>query len=114
MQGHWRTCHLSTEGLTLALQVFKFFGDNPACKRRIFTERIREVAAPWARKTARLVNQLQTIGLALGGAAGSRLCHQLGHLSCGSTLLNLNQRKKLPLPQFEVPKILGVDDESLP
>ena len=94
--------------LTLVVQVCKFFGDNPACKRRIFTERIREVAAPWARKTARLVKQLQAIGLALGGAAGARLCRQLGHLSCGSTLLN--QLKKLPLPQFEVPKILGVDD----
>ena len=48
------------------------------------------------------------IGLANGGAAGARLCHQLGYLSCGSTLLN--QLGKLPLPQFKVPKILGVDD----
>ena len=64
--------------LTLALQVCKFFCDNCACVRRIFTERIGGVAAPWARKTVRLVQRLQSISLALGGAAGTRLAHQLG------------------------------------
>lgn len=44
----------------------------------------------------------------LGGAAGARLGSQLGYLSCGSTLLN--HLKKLPLPEVETPKILGVDD----
>jgi hypothetical protein len=66
------------------------------------------VVAPWARKTVRLVERLQAIGLALGGAAGARLGHRLGYLSCGSSLLNHLQQ--LPLPQFEVPKVLGVDD----
>ena len=94
--------------LTLMIQVGKFFCDNSACIRRIFTERLPELAAPWARKTVRLVQQLQAIGLALGGAAGARLCQQLGYSACGSTLLN--QLKKLSMPSFEVPKILGVDD----
>jgi len=48
---------------------------------------------------------------ALGGAAGERLSHQVGCAACGSTLLN--HLKKLSLPQFEVPKILGVDDFAL-
>ncbi len=94
--------------LTLVMQVCKFFCDNTACTRRIFTERLPEVVAPWARKTMRLVQRLQTIGLALRGAAGERLSHQVGCGACGSTLLN--HLKKLCLPQFEVPKILGVDD----
>jgi transposase len=94
--------------LTLVMQVSKFFCDNSDCKRRIFTERIPEVTLPWARKTSRLGQKLQTIGLALGGAAGARLCYQLGIVACGSTLLN--HLKKLSLPTFEVPKILGVDD----
>ena len=97
--------------LTLVMQVYKFFCDHTACIRRIFTERLPEVAAPWARKTIRLVHRLQTIGLALGGAAGARLSHQVGCGVCGSTLLN--HLKKLSLPQFEVPKILGVDDFAL-
>jgi transposase len=94
--------------LVLVMQVCKFFCDNPVCTRRIFTERIPEVAQPWARKTVRLVQRIQTIGLALGGAAGARLAAQLGIVVCGSTLLN--HLKKLALRKFEVPKILGVDD----
>ncbi len=94
--------------LTLALQVCKFFCNNLACVRRIFTERIEGVVAPWARKTVRLVQRLQSIGLALGGAAGTRLTHQLGIQASGSTLLN--HLKQLPLRQFKVPKLLGVDD----
>lgn len=64
--------------LTLALTVCKFFCDNCACVRRIFTERVGGVATPWARKTVRLVHWLQGIGLSLGGAAGTRLVHKLG------------------------------------
>jgi transposase len=94
--------------LILMLQVSKFFCDHPGCIRRIFTERIPEIAAPWARKTTRFVQRLEAIGLALGGAAGARLSHQVGTGVCGSTLLNVLE--KLPLPEFEVPKILGVDD----
>lgn len=94
--------------LTLLMQVCKFFCPNPECPRRIFTERLPEVVAPWARKTVRLVEHLQAIGLALGGAAGARLGARLGYHSCGSTLLNHLQQ--LPLPQFEIPKVLGVDD----
>jgi transposase len=94
--------------LTLVMQVCKFFCDNSACTRRIFTERLPQVAAPWARKTIRLVERLQAIGLALGGAAGARLSARIGLMVSGSTLLN--HLKKLSLPQFQVPKILGVDD----
>ena len=94
--------------LSLLVQVCKFFCPNSDCRRRIFTERLPKVVAPWARKTVQLVQELQAIGLALGGAAGSRLAHHLGLTSCGTTLLN--QLQRLPLPEFETPKILGVDD----
>jgi hypothetical protein len=47
-------------------------------------------------------------GLALGGAAGADLCHQIGIVVCGSTLLN--HIKQLSLPKFATPKIMGVDD----
>ena len=60
------------------------------------------------KKDSAIGERLQTIGLALGGAAGERLSHQVGCGVCGSTLLN--HLKQLSLPQFEVPKILGVDD----
>ncbi len=94
-------------GLSLLIQVCKFFCPNSDCCR-IFTERIPKVVSPWDRKTLRLVEQLQGIGLALGGAAGSRLANRLGYTGCGATLLNHLHR--LSLPELEVPKILGVDD----
>lgn len=94
--------------LTLIVHVCKFFCSNPACPRRIFTERLPGVAAPWARKTVRFVQRLQSIGLALGGAAGARLGARLGYVICGSTLLN--QLAQLKLPNFQTPKVLGVDD----
>ena len=94
--------------LTLIVQVCKFFCSNSDCRRRIFTERLPEVAAPWARKTVRFVQRLQFIGLALGGEAGARLGDHLGYASCGSTLLN--HLNKLKLPDFQTPKVLGVDD----
>ena len=90
------------------VQVCKFFCSNSNCPRRIFCERISKVAAPWARKTLRLVEQLQALGLALGGAAGAQLGKRLGFSLCGTTLLN--HLRKLPLPQFETPEVLGVDD----
>ena len=95
-------------GVTLRLQVRKFFCVNPACKRRIFTERLSQVTLPWARRTCRFVERLVAIGLALGGAAGERLSHRLGHRTADSTLLYL--LAQLPLPAIVVPKTLGVDD----
>lgn len=97
--------------LTLIVHVCKFFCANPACPRRIFTERFPDVAAPWARKTQRLIEHLQAIAFASGGQAGARLCVQLGLRCCGSTLLNLLSR--LPLPPVKTPRILGVDDFAL-
>lgn len=95
-------------GLTILLQVCKFFCLNEQCPRRIFTERLPEVAAPWARRTVRLAQHLGAIGLALGGAASARLCACLGYRQSRNTMLRLI--RKLPLPPIVTPKALGVDE----
>lgn len=95
-------------GMTLFLQVRKFFCVNAGCKRRIFTERLPQVTVPWSRRTSRLASRLIAIGIALGGAAGARLSHRLGYGISGSSLLYL--LAKLPLPPIVTPKTLGVDD----
>src|SRR2546429_2896625 len=59
----------------LQLRVRKWFCRNRHCRRRIFTERIPTVAAPWARRTLRLAQRLVALGMALGGKAGTRLRH---------------------------------------
>jgi transposase len=93
------------------LHVRKFVCANGQCPRRIFTERLPEVAAPWARRTRRLVAWLLAIGLALGGAAGVRLSRRLGCPLSRQTLLRLIRR--LPLAGARTPRVLGVDDFAL-
>ena len=94
--------------ITLQLQVRKFFCINALCKRRIFTERLGGVIAPWARKTLRLAEKLTAIGLALGGNAGVHLSQNLGFVVSRNTLLQMVRR--IPLPQVITPETLGVDD----
>lgn len=57
----------------LRLHVRRFFRDTPDCQRRIFAERLPEVAAAFARRTARLTDVLRAVGFAAGGAGGARL-----------------------------------------
>jgi transposase len=95
----------------LQLRVRKWFCRNRACQRRIFTERLPTVAAPWARRTLRLAQRLVAIGLALGGKAGAHLSQQLDLTVSRNTLLRgLRQRT---LPVVPTPRVLGVDDFAL-
>lgn len=98
----------SNYAVRLILQARKFFCINPACQRRIFTERFPQMTEPWARRTCRFAQRLVAIGLALGGAAGSRLGQQVGHSVSLNPLLQLVSR--LPMPTMLTPKTLGVDD----
>jgi transposase len=98
--GPWR--------VVLHLRVRKFFCANGRCPRRIFTERLWPLVAPWARRTQRLMHWLAHIAVALGGRAGARLSRTLGLPVSRHTLLRLLRR--LPLPAFAIPQVLGVDD----
>ncbi len=94
--------------VTLQLKVHKFFCDNPKCERRIFTERLPQLVAPWARRTVRLSEKLKGIGVEGGGSAGARLLQQLGYSFSRDTVLRCVA--KVPLPAVEEPKSVGVDD----
>jgi transposase len=90
------------------LRVRKFVCGKVQSPRRLFTERLPDVVAPWARRPQRLATWLITIGLALGGAAGARLSRRLGLTISRQTLLRVVRR--LPLPCGSTPQVLGVDD----
>jgi transposase len=94
--------------ISLQLRVQKFFCINAQCKRRIFTERLGGVTAPWARKTKRLAEKLTAIGLSLGGNAGVYLSKKLGFVVSRNTLLQMVRR--IPFPPVITPVTLGVDD----
>jgi transposase len=95
----------------LQLRVRKWFCRNRACPRRIFTERLPTVAAPWARRTLRLAQRLIALGVALGGTAGVPLGHAWDVGVSRNTLLRLLRRQ--PAPSFPTPRVLGVDDFAL-
>jgi transposase len=97
--------------VSLQLRVRKWFGRNRACRRRIFTERLPTVAAPWARRTLRLAQRLGALGVALGGTAGVQLGHQWDVVVSRNTLLRL--LRELRLPALPTPRVLGVDDFAL-
>ena len=95
----------------LQVRVRKWFCGNRHCPRRIFTERLPTVAAPWARRTLRLAQRLVALGVALGGTAGVRLGHAWGLRVSRNPLLYLLRRQ--PEPDLPTPRVLGVDDWAL-
>jgi transposase len=95
----------------LQLRVRKWFCRNRSCHRRIFTERLPTIAAPWARRTLRLAQRLVALGVALGGTAGVRLGHAWDLAVSRNTLLRGLRRQSTP--SFPTPTVLGVDDFAL-
>lgn len=96
--------------MRLELTVRTFRCDTSTCPRRIFTERLPEVVAPYARRTLRLAEVLRLLALALGGAAGSRPVAPLQLATSPATLLRLI--RCTPLRTQPAPQVLGVDDWS--
>jgi transposase len=94
----------------LKLQVRKFFCENSDCTRKIFTERFKEQLDAYSRRFERLNDLILSIGLELG----SKVVHRIGKLCyvkiSASTILRLVL--KCPIPDTQLPKIIGVDDWS--
>ena len=100
---------LPWHGISVELEVCarRFFCDEASCERRIFCERLPDVAAR-ARKTDRLEEALLAIVLELGGRAGARLAAELG-LVVGHDALLSRAKRAAPAQAGEV-RVLGVDD----
>lgn len=100
---------LPCRGIAVRLEVRtrRLFCDRQRCERRIFCERLPDIAAH-ARKTARLEDALRAIAVELGGEAGARLARELGLLVSPDALL-ARARRPLRAPSERV-RVLGVDD----
>jgi transposase len=96
--------------VVLHLSVRKFFCRNPACARKIFTERLPAFVEPWARVTIRLFEEVQAIGLATSGELGTRLADRIGIHASPTTI----HRRIMALPPLPSPQVssLGIDDWS--
>lgn len=95
----------------IRLRTRRFFCDAEECNRRIFTERLPETTATYARRTLRMQQALRWLGLALGGAAGARTAQRLGLAVSGDTLLRHLRRISLMQKLTPAsPRVLGMDD----
>ena len=92
----------------LHLRIRRFRCANIACPRRLFAERLPEVTVPKARRTIRLRDLQQQIGLALGGEQGSWLAGRLAMPLSPATVLRLIRAIDLKPPG--TPRVIGVDD----
>ena len=93
------------------LHLRRFYCRNAACTRRTFAERLPELIRPHARRTGRLAEAQARVGAALGGEGSARLLQHLAMPASADTVLRLVRR--LPLPEPEPPRVVGVDDWAL-
>jgi len=101
----------ATYRVRLQLRVRQWFCHNRHCPRRICTERLPTVAAPWARRTLRLAHHLLALSVGWGGRAGVRLGHAWDLAVSRHTLLR--GLRRLPRPVLPTPRALGVDAFAL-
>ena len=101
----------------IQLNVRKFFCKLAHCPRRIFTERVSALAAPYARRTTRLASILNMLGFALGARPAARLAARLSIDVSPSTLLQIIRRVPphssatlSTLSALPAPRIIGLDD----
>ncbi len=96
--------------VVLHLSVRKFFCRNPACTRKIFTERLSPFVESWAQVTTRLLEAVQAIGLATSGELGTRLADRISIHTSPTTMLR--RIMKLSSPAAGQITVLGIDDFS--
>jgi transposase len=90
------------------LRVRRFFCDTLACARRIFTERLPDVVAPYARRTGRLTLWLTHIAFAVGGPAGARLLRAMQIATSRDALVR--RMRAVPVVDAPTPRVLSIDD----
>jgi transposase len=82
---------LPSQGRPVTIQIAarRFHCLSSRCTRRTFAERLTDVACPFGRRTGRLRDLQQHLGLALGGEAGARLAARISVPTSPDTLLRL-------------------------
>jgi transposase len=106
-----RLADLPWQGRAVRIEVRarRFRCSGASCPRRIFAERLPEVALARARRTSRLGDLQRQVGLALGGRPGARLAARLAIPASRDTLLRL-VRADATVVTAPARRVLGVDD----
>jgi transposase len=83
---------------------------NEHCERRIFAERLPQLAAPFARRTARLASIVRLFGHAAGGRPAARLMARLGMPVGRTTILRSVTRNARTQGDSSCVRVVGIDD----
>ena len=94
--------------VTLLLSLCKYFCQNAACPRTIFTERLPEFVQSSARLTNRLREALVALGFATCGEVTSRLAPQLGMHETPTSIIR--RLRTVQVTSVATVRLLGVDD----
>ncbi len=97
--------------IKMMLSVRRFFCDNAACHRRIFTEGLPDLVAPHARRTQRLISFMQQLGLLSGGSVSVVILRRLCIATSRWTVIRAV--RKMRAPADYAPRVLGVDDWAI-
>ena len=83
---------------------------NQRCDRRIFTERLPGLAAPFARRTARLASIVRLLGHSAGGRPSERLMRRLGMPVSDTTILRGLKEHARARSDNGAVHVAGIDD----
>src|SRR3984957_15520766 len=113
---YWRTLRdLSAQGAPVVVnaRLGRWRGRNQQCDRRIFTERVPSLEAPFARRTARLAGIVRLLGHSAGGRPSERLMRRLGMPVSDTTILAVLKKHAGARSENGVAaavRVAGVDD----
>jgi transposase len=98
----------SEKAVVLHLKVKRFFCRNANCPKRTFAERFSGLVSPYARRTKRVTEKQQRVGVNICARTAEKLliCEQIG---ISDTTINRILRN-LPEPAAHPIRVLGVDD----
>lgn len=103
---------LPWQGVSVQLWVStgRFRCRNPSCPRKIFCERLPQVARAYGRQTDRTAEIIRVVGYMAGGLPGERLLIRLGISTSDDTVLRrVRQAAVQQLPAIPIRNV-GVDD----
>jgi transposase len=105
---------LPAQGVTVALNVTvdRWRCRNPGCKRKTFSDQIRPIAYPFARRTCRVSELAHLIGHSAGGRPAERLMKRLGLSQSDDTILRQLKRHQAQRGAATPVRVAGIDDWS--
>jgi transposase len=110
---YWRQFKdLPVQGIpvNLKIRLGRWHCRNSTCERKIFTERIPAVAAPYSQRTKRMDEVVRLVGHGLGGRPAEKLMKRLGMGVSDDTILRRLKKGRTPSHVPELPRVLGVDE----